>query len=53
MQQPHSLSRTGRQSDNGIELPGGAHQFEIIDYLGANWKNYLEEVGPKNGIKLK
>jgi len=43
----------GRQSDNGIELPGGAHQYEIIDYLGDNWENYLEEVGPKYGIKLK
>ena len=43
----------GRQFDNGIELPGGAHQYEIIDYLGDNWKNYLEEVGPENGIKLK
>jgi TANFOR domain-containing protein len=43
----------GRQSDNGIELPGGGHQYEIVDYLGDNWKNYLEEVGPIRGTKLQ
>lgn len=43
----------GRQSDKGVELPGGGHQYEIIDYLGGNWKNYLEEISTKNGTKLK
>ena len=43
----------GRQSDKGVELPGGGHQYEIIDYLGGNWKNYLEEISLKNGTKLK
>ncbi|MEO9964870.1 MAG: hypothetical protein ABJF11_03725 [Reichenbachiella sp.] len=43
----------GRQLDNGVELSGGGHQYEIIDYLGSNWQNYLEEIGPKGGVKLK
>lgn len=43
----------GRQSDNGIELPGGGHQYEIIDYLGGDWENYLEPVGSRAGVKLK
>ena len=43
----------GPQIENGVTLPGGGHQYEIIDYLrGENWKSYLEEIGPKGGIKL-
>lgn len=38
----------------GVELPGGGHQYEIIDYLGEeNWTNYLEIVGDRKGIKLQ
>jgi hypothetical protein len=42
-----------RQSDNGVELPGRSHQYGLIDYLGKNWKNYLESIGDAKGVKLK
>lgn len=45
----------GRQVENGVELPGGGHQYEIADYRykGNNWQDFFEEVGPKGGIKLE
>jgi hypothetical protein len=45
----------GRQVDNGIELPGGGHQYEIVDdgFSSSNWSEYLEYIGPKDGIELK
>jgi hypothetical protein len=42
----------GRQSDNGAELPGGGHQYEVIDYLGGDWRKYLEPIGSEEGVKL-
>lgn len=42
----------GPQIDNGINLPGGGHQYEIIDLLGENWEIYLEPVGSSAGTKL-
>ena len=35
----------GPQTDNGVKLAGGGHQYEVCDYLGNNWRQYLEYVG--------
>lgn len=43
----------GPQIDNGKNLPGGGHQYEIVDFLGKDWKKYLEPVGNEGGIILK
>jgi len=43
----------GPQIENGITLPGGGHQYEIIDYLDNNeWRKYLDINGLEEGIKL-
>ena len=43
----------GRQVENGVELPGGGHQYEVIDYIKNSWRNYLEVIGPEKGTILK
>lgn len=43
----------GPQTENGVRMSGGGHQYEVIDYLGGeNWKNYLEEI-PELEKKLR
>jgi hypothetical protein len=43
----------GPQTENGVRMSGGGHQYEVIDYLGKDWGNYLEPVGSRAGIKLQ
>ncbi len=45
----------GRQVEKGVELPGGGHQYEVVDYRynGSNWQSFFEEIGPKGGIRLE
>jgi hypothetical protein len=42
----------GPQTENGVRLSGRGHQYEVIDYLDKNWKNYLEEI-PELEKKLR
>lgn len=41
----------GPQTENGVLLQGGWHQYEVIDYLGDNWNTYLEFIEEKELIK--
>jgi hypothetical protein len=41
----------GPQTENGVLLPGGGHQYEILeDFRGGLWKNFLDP--PTPGTKL-
>jgi hypothetical protein len=42
----------GKQRENGVDLPGGGHQYEVIDYLGPNWREFLDEISVPGGVRL-
>jgi hypothetical protein len=42
----------GPQFENGVKLVGGGHQYEVVTFLGNDWRKYLEPIGDPKGIKL-